>query len=448
MDYRESTGSYVQETRSISERLIERSLEMRCLAYLSDVKGKLLTDTIFEVDVSRKRLLQAKKTVEEQLVQAQKMESLGILVGGIAHDFNNMLCGISGNIFLARNKGNNPDILNSKLDNIEEIVFTAGEMIQHLLTFAKKNTVVMKPVLLNKFIRDSMRLLKTSVPDDVAFKVTDCRDDLVVMADVTQLQQVLLNLLLNAFDAVKDVDTPLVSIEVDKFIGDNLFMTRHHRQQTNKFARFTIKDNGKGIEAEDISRIFEPFYTTKAVGEGSGLGLSMAFGAIESHNGAIEVESTPGEGATFYLYLPLHAAVPEQEVDAAPVVNGNQELILLVDDDPMVLSIHRDLLESLEFKVLSATDGQEALELFEQSKDRLAMIVSDVVMPRMSGLELARTIRNKGSSVPVILCTGYDGNIKGYEHDSIEDCVLITKPFYVNKLSELIDTMLAKSRES
>jgi len=262
------------------------------------------------------------ENMEQQFYQAQKMEAVGTMVGGIAHNFNNMLAGMAGNLYLAKKKVQaQPDVV-EKLDNVEELSRHAAEMIAQLLAFARKGVVSMKAMPLTPFINETLKLMRTSVPENIAVHQNMCADDLQITGDPTQLHQVLANLVNNACDAVEGVHEPCITIRLESFHTDEAFIESRPYFKRGAYADLSVADNGMGIPEAQIAHLFEPFFTTKDQSKGTGLGLAMVYGAIKSHHGFIEVESTPGQGATFHLYVPLLelkeiAAKPVQKQEAA-----------------------------------------------------------------------------------------------------------------------------------
>jgi PAS domain S-box-containing protein len=384
------------------------------------------------------------EVLEEKFRQAQKMEALGTLVGGIAHDFNNMLAGMTGNLYLAKKKvADRPDVL-KRLNTVEELSYRAAEMIKQLLAFARKDTVEMKPFGLTSFIQEVSKLNKASIPENISFHSKFCREELVVKGDATQLQQVLMNLLSNAHDAVSDVPEPKISLTIDEFEADEHFLTTHSEVEGRLFAHLVVKDNGTGINDEDKEHIFEPFYTTKEIGVGTGLGLAMSYGTIQSHGGILEVESTPGEGSSFHIYLPL---LEEKKIDVESeelneAVSGNGELILVVDDNADIRTTSTEVLESLGYRVLEASDGLQAVDIFASNQNEIALIIMDIVMPRLGGVQAVERIKALCPDTKVIFASGYDKDetLKG-EMPSDED-VMLSKPYNVIKLSQVIREQL------
>jgi signal transduction histidine kinase/ActR/RegA family two-component response regulator len=378
--------------------------------------------------------------MEHQFRQSQKMEATGTLVGGIAHNFNNMLAGMTGNLYLAKKKSsNNPDVV-EKLEKAEKVSFEAANMIKQLLTFARKGMVEIKPFGLTSFIKEILKLCESSIPDNIKFNQQLCREELVVAGDATQLQQVLLNLINNARDAVSGVSQPEISLTINEFEADDNFMITHPNIGGNLFAHLIIKDNGTGINDKDREHIFEPFYTTKEVGLGTGLGLPMVYGAIQSHGGVIEVDSRLGEGTAFHIYLPL---LEEKNIDVtsdqvSKVVSGNGELILLVDDNAEVRSTVKDVLENLGYRVLEASNGLKAVDMFINGQQDISLIIMDVVMPILGGVQATERIRAISPEAKVIFATGYDKDETLKSEMPADESIVLSKPYDISVFSRAI----------
>ena len=394
--------------------------------------------------VSTQQSLTEYEELENHLRQTQKMEAVGVLVGGIAHDFNNMLAGIIGNLYLAKRKADSPYLL-GKLENIEALSFRASGMIKRLLTFARKDMVEMKPFGLTSFIKETSKLNRASIPENIALEINLCQKELLVYGDPTQLQQVIINLLSNAYDAVAEVERPEIRLRLEEFTANQEFYAAHPDIESSNFAHLIVEDNGCGISDEDKEHIFEPFFTTKEVGSGSGLGLSMAYGSIKSHSGVIEVENSSGQGVAFHIYLPIineeeDAFVPHADSDQA--LRGQGETILVVDDNEVVRLATREVLESIGYRVLEAEDGVDAVSKFAAHRSEIALIIMDVVMPKMGGAKAVKRIKDTAPRVKVIYATGYnkdevlEKDIQGSEYP------VLSKPFVIENLSRLIRQQL------
>ena len=386
------------------------------------------------------------KRMEDQFQQAQKMEAIGTLVGGIAHDFNNMLAGILGNVYLAkRNLDPESDAL-KKLSDIEALGKQAAEMVRQLLTFARKDYVRKHNFSFNTFMEEGFKLAKTAISEDIGITCDICREELIIKGDRTQLQQVLMNLLNNARDAITGVSQPEINCSVTAFTATETFIERHPGLKDRKFVQLTVRDNGSGMTADQQSKIFEPFFTTKSVGKGTGLGLAMVYGAVQNHGGIIEIESKIAEGSAFHLYFPATKEKKESIVEEESVTTSGQgETILLVDDEASVVETIGEVLISFGYKVLTASDGEQAYELFSSMQNDISLVITDVVMPKMGGVDLVRKIRLLDKNIPVIFATGYDMSNDLDGGNDIEESILVNKPFSIKKLNQTIHGFLKKT---
>jgi len=386
-----------------------------------------------------------KISLEEQLRQAQKMEAVGTLVGGIAHDFNNMLAGITGNLYLANKLAEDNPELSTKLNNIEQLSNRAAQMISQMLTFARKGIVQMQTLSLSSFTKEAIKLSRVSVPENIIFHYTIESDDLLIQGDVTQLQQVIMNLLNNARDALASTEEPEIELSLKIFHADQAFRTRHPDMCMNQLVQLSVRDNGCGIEAQNIEHIFDPFYTSKDVGEGTGLGLSMCFGAVQSHDGVIEVESTVGKGSTFHVYLPL---LEDKALDNRVAVSDDDwqahgETILIADDEQCVRESIAEVLTDIGYHVLQAPDGKKALEIFAAHKGEIQLAILDIVMPYLGGPKLAEKLRLTHPNLPILFATGYDKEHVLNSSASVSNSEVITKPFKFDELGQIIRKLMA-----
>jgi len=379
--------------------------------------------------------------MEHQFQQAQKMEAIGTLVGGIAHDFNNMLAGITGNIYLAKHRLQDMPEVVQKLDHVEDISMRAADMIQQLLTFARKDRVCIKPIPFTSFIKETLKLLRTSVPENIAVHEEICTTTLQVLGDTTQLHQVLMNLLNNARDALEGIQQPHILIRLTQLQVDETFTTKYPDAKSISYALLSVQDNGCGICKKHHEHLFEPFFTTKEQGKGTGLGLAMVFGAVKTHKGFVELESKQGEGSTFHIYLPLLQQAP---VDSNPdskhraSEHGQGETILFADDQDQVRETSQEVLEALGYHVLAVSNGQQAVEMFKNHADDIDLCILDIVMPIMNGTTAAQYIRQIKPDMKIIFSTGYDK----LSRENIVNETVISKPFPIQKVSRLIRQQL------
>jgi len=384
------------------------------------------------------------ETLENKFRQAQKMEAIGTLVGGIAHDFNNMLGGMTGNLYLAKKRVHDlPDVV-KRLDVVESLSYRASDMIKQLLMFARKGILEMRPFGLTSFIKEASKLSEVSIPENITFTTNFCQTELVVNGDATQLHQAVINLLNNARDAVAGIEQPRVSLSLDEFEADDAFLQMHPEISGRIFARLSVSDNGCGMSKAIQEHIFEPFYTSKEVGVGTGLGLAMVYGAVESHGGLLEVVSEAGKGATFEIYLPLLEEKKTVVADAVEdvIASGQGELILIVDDNADIRQSTKEVLESIGYNVLEAADGLEAVTLYTEHRSEISLVLMDVVMPRLGGVKAAERISALDPEVKVIFATGYDKDDALKNEMPSNDYLIISKPCHIEQLSRVIREQL------
>lgn len=381
-----------------------------------------------------------RKHLESQLLQSQKMEAVGTLAGGVAHDFNNLLSAIMGYASLLQMKMDKHDPLYSYAAHILTSSEKAANLTQSLLAFSRKQVIDLKPVALNDTVDKLHKLLERLIPEDVDFKVDKIDERLIVMADVGQLDQVIMNLVTNARDAMPRGGR--LTIRIDRAAANSRFMTTNKSVDLSDHALIEISDTGIGMDKKTIEKIFEPFYTTKELGRGTGLGLSIVYGIIKQHNGYIDVRSQPGEGSVFSVYLPLVWMEPEDDRDISQIVGGI-ETILIAEDNKELCQLSTRVLRDHGYSVLAAMDGSAAVDMFRQHSSEIALIILDVVMPRMNGKEAYEAIRKIDPSAKVIFTSGYTDDIiveRGVENEQYD---FLNKPLtpatLLKKIREVLD---------
>ncbi len=384
--------------------------------------------------------------MQAKFEQAQKMEAVGTLVGGIAHNFNNMLAGISGNMYLLRSKMEGMPELVDRVRRVEELTLQAADMVSELLIFARKGNVEKKNVDLAIVLTEAYKLAGIAFPENIKVVQEFTDDSLPIHGDANQIQQVMINLINNARDAVADVKAPGIRVCIERFEADKDFLKKYPEidgcafKMGQAFARLSISDNGCGIPEEKLLDIFEPFFTTKEIGIGTGLGLAMSYGTVREHGGVLDVESEVGKGSIFNVYLPLiqSQVIRIDTHDEEKIAHGRGETILLVDDEQYVRETVGEVLEELGYNILLAENGRQAIKEFESHKYQIDLIILDVVMPEMGGPEAAKCIREIDPDAKIIFSTGYDlENALNLESNVSSDEVL-SKPFAVSKLQRLI----------
>ena len=414
-------------------------------AVLRDADGNPLSFFSIIRDISeRKQAEQEKAKLEEQLRQSQKMEAIGQLAGGIAHDFNNLLTGIIGNLSLARMYLNDPQALMDTLNEIGHASERATELINQLLAFGRKQMMSPRIVDLNDVVSDLERMLRRLIGEDVLLETVLDETSGPVRADAGQLEQVLVNLAVNARDAMPGggrltIETRPVELDADYCRG-------HVGSQPGPHIMLAVSDTGYGIESANLDRVFEPFFTTKPKGEGTGLGLSMVFGIVKQHNGSIDVYSEPSRGTTVKIYLPVSnegrttkASPPPPEKPAR-----GTETVLIVEDEEIVRNITLKILNQLGYKTLVAENGEQALELAGQYDAPIDLLMTDVIMPKMNGRELANHFASRYPGLKVLFTSGYTENIIAHHGLLDPEVNFLGKPFTPTQLGAKIREVLEK----
>jgi len=369
-----------------------------------------------------------RKNLEALLYQSQKMEAIGQLAGGIAHDFNNILTVITGysEIILLGMERDHP--LRHHVEQVLASTGRAAELTAGLLAFSRKQVLLTKPLDLGEIARGLRKMLRRLIPEDIDFKTIVAEPALTIMADKGQIEQVIMNLVTNAKDAMPKGGSLTVEILATD-IDDN-FCHQHGFGDAGHYGCITISDTGHGMSEETCKRIFEPFFTTKEAGKGTGLGMAIIYGIVKQHNGFVTVDSKPGQGTTFRVYLPLIDTVEEevQKSIAFEPPPGGTETILLAEDDAAIRELHGMILEEAGYQIIEAVDGQDALDKFMEHQTEIAILVSDVIMPKIDGKRLYEEIRKIRPDMKVLLMSGYTNDIF-IERGILEnECSFMTKP--------------------
>ena len=390
------------------------------------------------------RQLERHERVTAQQHQSQKLEALGTLAGGIAHDFNNVLGAVLGYGELALQHAAPGGLQRRYLDNIIVAANRARELVARILAFSRPGVGSARPLLLQQIIAEAHSLTCASLPPGVTVELSIPPRPLVVAGDAAQLHQMLANLLTNAVQAVSGggrvvlrAAPSAVSEARDCTVG---------RLQRGDYARIDISDSGAGMSAAEVERIFEPFFTTKPVGAGTGLGLSLVHGIVLDHGAALEVDSHPSAGTTFSVYLPLTDAEPVQEPAARAVPRGNGETILIVDDEESLVHLAEEVLASLGYEPVGCIGAQQALRLFRATPQRFDAVLTDAIMPDMSGTELLAEIRRARPALPGILVSGHGGPDLHAQAQVAGAQAVLTKPLTAAELAACLASVLGAQR--
>ena len=430
-----------QETTTHAFRIVAKDgnikwLETNTVSIIWEDKSAWL---IFLTDITeRKRAEKEKETIQKQLLQAQKMEAVGTLAGGIAHDFNNLLQIVQGYADLLIHSMNHDERQYLALQNIIGATKRGAELTRQLVTFSRTAESHRLPLDLNQKVQNVKELLGRTIPKmiDIELQLTD--DLRFVHADPTHVEQMVMNLVVNAKDAM--LDGGKLIIKTENVILNEEFCRIHPDANPWMYALLTVADNGHGIDKETLDHIFEPFYTTKEVGKGTGLGLAMVYGIVKSHRGFVSCSSQPGEGTTFKVYLPTVeqevARVEEKKTKAS--VQGGKERILLVDDEEIIRDLGVQILGEFGYAVLTAPNGESALELYRNKPNEIDLVILDLFMPGMGGMRCLEELLKINPHVRIIISSGYVVN--GSTEKTIEERTrgYISKPFDREQILSLI----------
>jgi PAS domain S-box-containing protein len=376
----------------------------------------------------RKNAAAALEETREALFQAQKMEAIGQLTGGIAHDFNNLLAVVTSGISMLRERVRNPADVRM-LDAIDQAANRGAQLTQQLLTFARQQPMRQEARDLNRVINSFEAVLRRGSRNTIDFDVQLAEKLPQVMLDVTQFETALLNLVVNARDATPDGGRITLSTQVVDLAE------KRRTLAPGRYVVVSVQDTGEGMPPEVMARAVEPFFTTKPVGKGTGLGLSQVYGMAQQSGGDLDIVSRPGKGTTMSMYFPALATTHEESTG-----EDGAEKVLIVDDQPEVLEITSELFRTLGFEVLSANSGEDALEVLERTPD-LRLMLSDVVMPGMSGIQLAHKAQAITPALKVILASGYANPVAGKEQDSMDGFHFLAKPYRMSDLVKMLRSM-------
>jgi two-component system cell cycle sensor histidine kinase/response regulator CckA len=397
-------------------------------------------------DISRRLAAEDEKAkLQAQLLQSQKVESVGRLAGGVAHDFNNMLGVILGHTGLALEQAGDAHPLHNDLVEIQKAANRSADLTRQLLAFARRQTIMPRVLDLNETVEGMLNMLRRLIGEQITMEWSPGTGLPPVKIDPSQVSQVLVNLSVNARDAIDEVGTVTIATSAAEI--DAAYCADHGEGVPGRYLLLTVNDTGCGMSPEMMVHLFEPFFTTKRVGQGTGLGLATVHGIVKQNGGFVTVDSVPGQGSTFRIYLPEYAgARTPQAADASKAAEPRGvETVLLVEDEPALVNVARRMLERLGYKVLAATSPTEAIKLAEGYPDPIHVIIADVVMPEMNGRDLASRISTLSPNIRRIFMSGYPADVMARD-GLIEDGVyFLHKPFSSSALATIVREALRRN---
>ena len=390
--------------------------------------------------IERKEAEKEKRKLEVQLRQSQKMESLGLLAGGIAHDFNNVLFSIMGYSELVSEELPEGSLTKNNLNEVLTAANRAKEMVQQILAFSRQSETEKKPVRVQSIVREAIKLLKSVIPATIVIRQNIDPDAGHVLADPTQIHQIIMNLATNAYHAMeKSGGTLELTLRQEETDDDDLNISSDIRSGT--YIRLTMSDSGHGMSKAVMEKIFDPYFTTKEIGKGSGMGLAVVHGIVKNHGGAITVDSQPGKGSVFTIRLPAITEKPASKIRTRTELLFGNETILLVDDDEAIVNMMGQMLERLGYQVKISFSPLEAFEMFQSKPDQFDLVITDMTMPQMTGDRFSEKLREVRSDIPVIICTGHSSLIDK-EKAGIMGMFYVMKPIAMSGIAKMIRKVL------
>lgn len=385
----------------------------------------------------KKKAGEERQELQAQFVHMQKMEAIGDLAGGIAHDFNNILSIILGNTELALEDLPEDSPIRENLQEAYDAGKRAKNLVKQILAFSRSEEQEPKPTQVYLIVSEALKLLRSSLPTTIEV----CEyigSDSMALVDATQIHQVIMNLCTNAYHAMRE-SGGILEIGVRDVDIDKLYAAHSLGVQPGPYLRISVSDTGCGIKREIMDRIFEPYFTTKAVGDGTGLGLSVVHGIVKSHKGAITVDSEPGKGSTFHVYLPrIESGAPAIETEQEELLPRGTERILFVDDEESIVIIARQILNRLGYSVTTSTDSLEALRVFREQPELFDLVITDMTMPNMTGERLSRELMCIRPDIPIVLCTGFSELITEQKASELGIREFVMKPLITKEMAAVV----------
>ena len=389
-----------------------------------------------------------RRRMERDLRQAQKMEAIGTLAGGIAHDFNNILSAIFGYAELAGMDIDDHEKLKDDLNEVSRAAERAKDLVKQILTFSRRTEFEKSPLQMSLIVKEALKLLRSSIPVSIEI-IQNIQSDAVVLADPTQIHQIIMNLCTNAYHAMRDTGGTLTLSLTEVEVDETSTALYPSGEATGSYLKLTVSDTGHGMDRDTMDSIFEPYFTTKDVDEGTGLGLAVVHGIVTQSNGIIRVESEPGKGTSFHIFMP----VLRQKPNDAPLVKADQMglqggtgTIMFVDDEEAIRRLGRNILEKYGYQIRLFSNGYEAWQEYKNHPDHYDLIITDMTMPQMGGYELAENILRESPDMPIILCTGHNEKMNREKALAMGITEFILKPIEISELAHTVKTILTGKR--
>ncbi len=434
----------VQILKKLHDRESVRDIQCKLRSKKGEVREALISAELIEINSERSLLLMIhdnteRLNLEAQLRQAQKMEGIGQLAAGVAHDFNNILTIIQGHAGRLRNVDGLPQRIGESVEQVSVAADRAANLTRQLLTFCRKQAMLPEVMDFNKTVDHVSKMLDRILGEDIALEVKEGSNLPLVDADAGMMELSIINLACNARDAMPKGGKLIITTSAVNITQD--YLKQQPRAKAGLHVCLTVTDTGCGMKPETLRRIFEPFFTTKEVGKGTGLGLATVYGIIDQHRGWIEVTSEFGKGTTFKIYLPesLKKVARNVESPAQPAVRAGNETILLVEDEVALRELARAVLEQYDYRVLEAGSGVQALKVWEEHKDQIEMLLTDMVMPEgMTGRDLAERLQAEKPEIKVLYSSGYSPDVVGGYFKLPENSFFLAKPYHPPKLAQAV----------
>ena len=392
------------------------------------------------------RDISEKKHLEAQLRQSQKMEGIGTLAGGIAHEFNNILGIIIGNTELAIDDVPEWNPAKECLKEIRAASMRAKDVVRHILSFARKTPAQRQPIQISTIIRDSLKLMRASIPTTIEIRQNLSCESEIILADPTEINQILMNLCTNSLYALSE-ETGELEVTLESINLDEDSASLYDNLETGNFVKLTVKDTGEGIDPKIMDRIFDPYFTTGSLAERTGMGLAIVYGIVKKHDGAIKASSELGKGTVFEVLFPLIEETVQPELEEEPeALPTGTERILFVDDEVSLGKMAKQMLERLGYQVVTKTNPKEALALFKSEPDQFDMVITDMAMPQMAGDRLAQELMKIRKDIPVILCTGHSARIDETRAKELGLAAYVMKPLVTRDFTNTVRKVLDEAK--